>query len=115
MISTVLKNACGSLLNLYAVEVEHAVSCVVYIHYLPNRRNGALPCETVKAAQDYPDAMAGNLPELNYIYWIIYKDKSGNHFIGEIFAETPKTSFRSFIDDHLDNYHICLYYYSFTK
>ena len=58
MISTVLKNACGSLLNLYAVEVEHAVSCVVYIHYLPNRRNGALPCETVKAAQDYPDAMA---------------------------------------------------------
>jgi hypothetical protein len=57
MISTVLKNACGSLLNLYAVEVEHAVSCVVYIHYLPNRRNGAPACETIKAAQDYPDAM----------------------------------------------------------
>jgi hypothetical protein len=56
-ISIVLKNACGSLLNLYAMEGEHAVYCVVYIHYLPNRRNGALACEAAKAAQDYPDAM----------------------------------------------------------
>jgi hypothetical protein len=61
MISTVLKNTYGSLLNLYAVEGERAVSCVVYIHYLPNRRNGAPPCETVKAAQDYPDAMGSEV------------------------------------------------------
>jgi hypothetical protein len=61
MIRTVLKNACVSLLNLYAVEGEHAVSFVVYIHYLPNRRNGAPACETVKAAQDYPDAMVSFL------------------------------------------------------
>jgi hypothetical protein len=61
MIRTVLKNACVSLLNLYAVEGEHAVSFVVYIHYLPNRRNGAPACETVKAAQDYPDAMGSEV------------------------------------------------------
>jgi hypothetical protein len=57
MISTVLKNAYDSPLNLYAVEGEHAVSCVVYIHYLSNRRNGALACETVKAAQVYLNDM----------------------------------------------------------
>lgn len=52
-----LKNACVSLLNYVCYGRRALGLFVVYIHYLPNRRNGATVCEIVKAVQDYPDAM----------------------------------------------------------
>jgi hypothetical protein len=52
-----LKNACGSLLNYVCYGRGELGFFVVYIHYLPNRRNRATVCEIIKAVQDYPDAM----------------------------------------------------------
>ena len=52
-----LKNACGSLLNYVCYGRRELGFFVVYIHYLPNRRNRATVCEIIKAVQDYPDAM----------------------------------------------------------
>jgi hypothetical protein len=57
MISLELKNACCSLLNIYAMACENSVNCVVYIHSFSNRRKVALACESIKTTQDYPDAM----------------------------------------------------------
>jgi hypothetical protein len=67
-ISTMLKNACGSLLYLILLWKVSTRFLVVYMHYSLYRRNMAPTCESVKAAQDYPDAMANFLTKPKGLY-----------------------------------------------